>query len=458
MDSPKTHAAALRPIGLSAIVLAAAVATAVCAGPWCRAAERLPASSGDRQYFAALGSRMPTVAEDDRFPRVLKWPGGPSIQLRGRIDLDSIWTLQSAGNVFAYGELGAVVGLRRARVGVQGDLCADHRYLAEIDLASGEVVPRDIFVARGRAELAGERRIGHFREPFSLEGGTNANYFMFMERSPVNDLDPARAWGVAVFDCAPTETATLAVGVFFNGSGIADFEAGNNAASALTGRLTVAPLLEDGGRQLVHLGVASSTRLSENGIVTVNQHPRSALLDPSDSTLSPFVPTVEIAADVQQAFNVQLATCRGPFWTQAEWYSSLIPAYGGDLVFLHGGYASCGWFLTGEHRAYQATAGVLGPVSVARPLVRGAESRGRPSGWGAWELVARLSYLDYFDLPPGPGASNVGIRLPQATFGVNWYLADRWRLMFNYAYEVPDEANIGTSEASVFATRLNVFF
>jgi phosphate-selective porin OprO/OprP len=52
----------------------------------------------------------------------------------------------------------------------------------------------------------------------------------------------------------------------------------------------------------------------------------------------------------------------------------------------------------------------------------------------------------------------LGERLPQLTAGVNWYLADRLRLMFNYSYEAPDEANLGTTEASVYAARLNVFF
>ena len=45
-----------------------------------------------------------------------------------------------------------------------------------------------------------EVRLGHYREPFSLEGGTSANFYAFMERSPINDLDPARSWGVSLFN------------------------------------------------------------------------------------------------------------------------------------------------------------------------------------------------------------------------------------------------------------------
>jgi hypothetical protein len=41
---------------------------------------------------------------------------------------------------------------------------------------------------------------------------------------------------------------------------------------------------------------------------------------------------------------------------------------------------------------------------------------------------------------------------------MNWYLADRIRLMFNYTYAEPDEPNTVPSAAHLYATRLNVFW
>jgi phosphate-selective porin OprO/OprP len=428
--------------------------------PLLAAQEVAQTKTASQIYFETLGSLAPPPAERDGFPRTWDLGGGRTFQLRGRIDLDSLWTTQSAGNVFAYGELGDVVGLRRARIGAEGDLADDRRYVLEIDFAPGVVVPRDIFLGCGEPEKGGECRIGHFREPFSLEANTSANFFMFMERSPVNDLDPARAWGVCLFRCNPGETVTLAAGLFHNGADSSDFEAGDGATSALSVRLTAAPILVGDGEKLLHVGVAASERFPENNLVVIDQHPRSVLLDPSDSTLSPFVPEIEIPADFQQLFNLQLATCSGPFWTQSEWYGTIIPQFGGGPIFLRGFYVSCGYFLTGEHRVYEKKTGVLGPLTVSRPFVHGSMGRDRPHGPGAWELLARFSYLNYFDtdLAPGPAGQNIGIRLPQATFGVNWHWADRLRLMFNYSYEAPDESNVGTTEASVYGMRLNVFF
>ena len=91
-------------------------------------------------------------------------------------------------------------------------------------------------------------------------------------------------------------------------------------------------------------------------------------------------------------------------------------------------------------------------------MTRGYSPHGRKYGRGGWELVARYAYLDYFDpnTPLSPTGTTSGIKLGQATFGLNWYLADRLRILFNYNYAVPTEPNTGTSTASVFGTRLNV--
>ena len=81
-------------------------------------------------------------------------------------------------------------------------------------------------------------------------------------------------------------------------------------------------------------------------------------------------------------------------------------------------------------------------------------------GVRAWELTARFACLDFVDgdtLPETVGQA-VGVRLPQATFGTNWYLADWLRLMFDYTYAAPSEANLGGSNASMFGMRLAMFW
>jgi phosphate-selective porin OprO/OprP len=394
------------------------------------------------------------------WPRTWEPRPGFTVRLRGRIDTDAIWSNQSPANEATFGDLRDVVGLRRARIGVEGDFGDNSRYVAEIDLASGHVVPRDIYAALGRPQETGETQIGHFREPFSLEGGTSARFFAFMERSPINLLDPARNWGLGFFRENQDTNTSLSLGVFHAGTNAGDFQGGDGSTVGFTGRLTTAVVNENSGERLLHLGIALSERVPENGIIILNQQPRSPLLVLGDSSTSPFVPVIRIPASFQQLINLQFAAANGPLWTQAEWYGSLINQTGGDWVFFRGFHVDGGIFLTGEHREYVSSTGTLGRVRVNRPWLRGRVDDDRPQGWGAWGLTARFAYLDFFDpdTPPGPNGQKIGIHLPQLTLGLNWYLSDRVQFIFNYSYAEPDEMNTGKSTASIFATRLAAFW
>jgi phosphate-selective porin len=214
----------------------------------------------------SLGS-LPPALPDDLLARVQPiWqPAGESksaytLRLRGRIDTDSIWSHQSPANTNTFGDLQDVVGLRRARIGVEGELDSYGRYVAEIDLASGFVVPRDVYAALGQRQNSVEAQVGHFREPFSLEGGTSARHFAFMERSPVNLLDPARNWGVGLFHEQPDSNSSVAIGAFYAGTDAGDFQGGDGSTVGLTSRLTTAPINQRNGEQLLHFGIALSER------------------------------------------------------------------------------------------------------------------------------------------------------------------------------------------------------
>jgi phosphate-selective porin OprO/OprP len=414
------------------------------------------------QQIAAEESDSPASEPEaiESFPRIWNLTPAITFQLRGRIDVDAIWSSQSAKNLATYGDLGDAFGLRRARVGGEGDLGSIGRYVIELDLASGEVIARDLYVGFGDFTDGGERRAGHFREPFSLEGGTSSKYYAFLERSPVYVLDPARNWGLGFFREDDERNTTLQLGVFQSGTDPNDFNGGSGATVDFTGKLTAAPINLDDAERLLHFGIALTGRLPEHGLIIINGQPNESLLSTGDSPTSPFVPTINIPATFEQLINLQTAWARGPLWGQAEWYGALIDQIGGGNVFFHGCHADLGYFVTGEHRAYDGEKGVFGPVTVKHPLMRGRAARDRERGWGACELTARFAYLDFYspNAPTNSAGEVIGTRLPTATFGANWYLADRLRLMFNYTYEVPNQPGTGNSSASFFATRLAVYW
>jgi phosphate-selective porin OprO and OprP len=77
------------------------------------------------------------------------------------------------------------------------------------------------------------------------------------------------------------------------------------------------------------------------------------------------------------------------------------------------------YFLTGESRNYQASKGTFSPVTPNRDFHFGE------GGWGALELAFRFSYVDLND------AGVNGGREHNITGGLNWYLTQDTRLMFN---------------------------
>lgn len=91
-----------------------------------------------------------------------------------------------------------------------------------------------------------------------------------------------------------------------------------------------------------------------------------------------------------------------------------------------GYYVQLSYFLTGEHRKYNAHCATIGGIKVTNPVEKG--------GIGAWEIAARYSELD---------ARSADVRFNEGksydyTVGANWYLNDYARIMFNYSKNYTD--------------------
>jgi phosphate-selective porin OprO/OprP len=98
---------------------------------------------------------------------------------------------------------------------------------------------------------------------------------------------------------------------------------------------------------------------------------------------------------------------------------------------------------------------VFGPVSVRRPLISHFSSKEHPEelGYGAFETTFRFSYLNFLN-----AQTPDGVKLIQPTIGMNWYLADRLRLMFNYTFAAPYQLATGTTTASEFGMRIGMYW
>jgi phosphate-selective porin OprO and OprP len=368
-----------------------------------------------------------------------KSDGKPTFEIRGRFEADALGPWQSLANRLTVGDLQAATGFRRARLGAQGHLGESLRWVSEFDFADGNIAFKDVFAGLGGLPVPGELRVGHFREPFGLEGQISSNYFPLMERSPSNAFDPARNWGIGLFTHTADETATLAFGVFRAGSNSIGESVTEDPLLAYTARTTWLPFHDgaDDPESLVHVGGAASYRSIPGDAIAFQPSPQSSLLEDGDSPLPPLIRGMTIPANHAQLYNLEAAATSGPAWAMAEWRAAVIDQISGPRVVFSGWYVSAGYFLTGEHRRYDRAIGTFDGVKVLSPVYRADDKDGQTAcGFGAWELVARIAYLDLTspNVPQTTSGFPPGGYEIELTIGVNWYLTDFARLMVNYVH------------------------
>lgn len=324
---------------------------------------------------------------------------------------------------------------RRARLALGGTIYERIGAKIEFDFAGGDANLRDAYIEVLKVPYAGTLRVGHFKEPMSLDELTSNSYTMFIERSVMNAFAPSRNTGFMVQNAPLEQRMTWAFGAFRStddetGDGFSD-----DGTYNLTGRVTGLPWYEDGGARLLHLGVSVTQKFLDQTSIQFRQRPEVRLGNPY------FVDTGSIAADGTQIVNPELAIVYGPFSFQAEYAHAFVQANDTPDPSFYGLYAEASWFLTGEHRPYRTSEGIFDRVVPDRNF----DLKG---GLGAWELALRYSRLDLDDADIDGGLLNDG------SIGLSWYLNPNVRTSFNYV-----AANLdGIGWTNQFVTRFQVDF
>ncbi len=322
-------------------------------------------------------------------------------------------------------------------------------YKVQFDLA-GNVSYKDVFLAVKELPLLGHVKIGHFKEPFSLEQLTASKYLTFMERSLGDSIFvPARNMGVMAYDCSESERMTWAMGAFVSEQGAdpPDFQRDHEGA-ALTMRATYLPWYDEAtnGRGLFHTGAAYSYRAISDGQVRLRSRP--------ESHLAPYIVDTTLNVSDVQLFGGELAYVYGSFSAQAEYFhATLDPTAAGSDVELDGCYFLCSYFLTGENRPYSRQSGAFTRVKPFENFFRVRDENGDVQmGKGALELAYRYSYVDLND---GIAAGGRG---SDHTLGLNWYLTPYTRMMFNYIHSTADTTAANDGVMNIFQMRAQFDF
>jgi phosphate-selective porin OprO/OprP len=431
-----------------------------------------PAGSVDTTQAVLAEQKQPAAKKDDKdggWVDVAKEKPKP-LTVKGRVHSDYVlFADQDAASTAAYGDLQNYFEFRRLRIGIEGEAYGVYEYELEVDfepennftvrnaagtgsvtIGSEAVSLKDAHVSLLEVPVLGMARFGHFKQPFSLEELTSANYISFMERGLPNAFSPGRDVGTAAFNHDEAETTTWGYGVFFNDVDDVtkqriDDQQGVNVAA----RMTWLPYVSQEGRYLVHVGGGAIFADVSDDSITFSTRPETHEEDN-------FLSTGALAAENFLVSNAELAVVWGPLSFQTEMFGLWTDGAGtapNDQYW--GAYAYASYFLTGENRAYRRTTGSFHRMIPFTNFWIVNTASGRCAGWGAWEMLARWSYLDLDDRGATSGGRG---QLNDVTVGLNWYWTPHTRWMVNYIHAFGDRADVGQNDTDILGLSLRFDF
>jgi phosphate-selective porin OprO and OprP len=350
---------------------------------------------------------------------------------------------------------------RRARLFVEGTVYRIIQFKAQYDFAGGTADFNDVWVGLTKVPYVGHIRIGHQKEPFSLEELTSSKYITFMERALPIVFAPARNTGIRLHNTAlKSKRLWWGFGVFQDADNFGD-NFNNYQDWNITARIAGTPFYRNKGRKLLHLGFGYSHQFRNKSqfALRYRERPECHITD-----VRPLITTAggtpRINANGIDLINPEIALVWGPFSLQGEYIWSFVNAYrdsiwqngaevGGWNLFMkqanptfHGGYVYASFFLTGENRHYELKSAAFGRVKPRRNF----DLEGGP---GAWEVAFRYSYLCLnAGVASDPNAlftPKIGVRggiENNLTFGLNWYPTPNTRWMLNYTYADIDNRRV----------------
>ncbi len=372
-------------------------------------AQDTPTTPADlAQVMAELAEHKAQPAQETTEPdSKIAWKGAPvfegkggwSFKPRGRLQVDAgaIDAPDSTGRSDGFGS-----EVRRARLGVEGDMPGGFGYKFEVDFAGNDIEVADAILTYGDGGLT--FGVGQHNSFQGLEELTSSRFTSFMERAAFTDaFGFERRVGVSTqFDSGPL----LVQGGFFSDN-VEDLSNRNWSAD---GRVVFMPKM---GVAQLHLGGSVHFADYEAGNnVRYRQRPFVHFTDER------FVNTGNISAESETGLGVEAAIVSGPFHAAAEgfWQTVERPSALSDPTFF-GSYAEAGVFLTGgDTRGYKK--GTFDRVKPENPVGEG--------GIGAIQLVVRYDYLDLNN------AEIVGGKQDGIGLSAIWTPTDYTRFMLNY--------------------------
>ena len=411
--------------------------------------------------------------------------GNFTTEIHGRMQVDSQENVnQQLHNSFVSGTgaplaLDNSVGIRRARLSMEGTVYKDTDYKFEYDFArAGMVGGTGATVANTQnTSLAGgitdafarynfnkklSVKLGSFKEPLTLEDTTSDIQTSFIERSmAVNAfVDNLNIFKVGIGANYSADRWLVATALQTQGPGamnsatsyvqptVNSQSGAGNTSWELNGRVAGTPWMAS-PTQLLHVGgwgsytsvnnnMTGDGSLANGGVAFGTQMgnmDRTSILNTGNLSAS-----ATQLATAYNRFGAETAVVLGPFSAQAEYLQTNVSGNGYSNNSMGGYYGYVTYFVTGESRNYVTKTGAFDRVKPKHNF----DMKG---GMGAWELLAGF---DELNLKSGDKINGGSAELGK--LGINWYFNPRVRLNTNYvhAFNINTTGMSGTGTPAAF--------
>ncbi len=393
--------------------------------------------------------------------------GNFTTEIHGRMQVDSQENVnQQLHNSFVSGTgaptaLDNSVGIRRARLSMEGTVYKDTDYKFEYDfaragmvgqLAGSTVTTQNTSIAGGITDAFARYnfnkklsvKLGSFKEPLTLEDTTSDIQTSFIERSmAVNAfVDNLNIFKVGIGGNYSADRWLVATALQTQGPGamntatsyvqpsVNSQQGAGNTQWELNGRVAGTPWMES-PTKLLHVGgwgsyTSVNNNINGNGSLFNGGVAFGTQMGNMDRT--PILSTGNLSASATQLataynrFGAETAVVLGPFSAQAEYLQTNVSGNGYSNNSMGGYYGYVTYFVTGESRNYVTKTGAFDRVKPKHNF----DMKG---GMGAWELLAGF---DELNLKSGDKINGGSAELGK--LGINWYFNPRVRLNTNYVH------------------------
>jgi phosphate-selective porin OprO/OprP len=371
--------------------------------------------------------------------------------------------LQGEGRFFLDDEdvpLTNTLVLRRARIIAEGKVGPfDFRVMP--DFGNGQTVLLDAFVAAPVRPWF-KVQVGRGKVPVGLEFLQSDTVTTFIERAYPTQLVPNRDNGVHVTGDIAGGLLNYTIGVYNGAADGASRDSDNTDDKDGVLRLTSMPfagghpalaglLIGVGASYGTDDGVGTATAVASSGLSTYRS-PGQATIFTYDTTTN--IATTVVADGARWRLAPQLYYAAGPFSAMAEYTRSSVDVRevaNSETLVNQAWQVTATWTLTGENASFKG-------LSPASPLTFDG------SGWGAFELAARVHRLDIDQDAFDEGFANPATSVEQATgyaVALNWYMTRNVKMKLNVertVYEGGAAAGGDREDENLISTQVQLVY